>query len=616
MSSEAFPIRLLRSIWRALDRVRRVLHLVFLIGLFLILMAGLAGQRVAVPAAAALVVAPQGTLVDQLSGDPFERALAKAQGLQLQETLLRDVIDAIRAARDDERIKTLVLRLDGLAGAGLSKLQELGAELARFKESGKEITAVGDGFTRDQYYLAAHADQIYMHPMGIVLVDGYSRFVPYYKSLLDKAFVDYNVWTVGEYKSFVEPVTRDDMSPEDEQASREYLEALWDDYQADVATARELPTEALQRYADEIGSLLAEVGGNTSALALDYGLVDEVIPHDAMRARIRALVGDADDGDDYTAIDAAAYAAAVRQEQSTGEADSKIAVVVASGTILDGAQPPGTVGGETAARLIRRAADDDQVKALVLRVDSPGGSAFASDVILRELQVFQESDRPVVVSMGSVAASGGYWIAMAADEIWASPTTLTGSIGVGATLPTFERTLDWVGVHIDGVGTTELAGGFDITRDLSDGARALIDQSVRFTYDQFIAKVAEHRERTVDEVDRAARGRVWVGRAALDRGLVDRLGGFDEAVRSAAELAGLAEGDYRLEYVEQQLGFAERLLLDLTARAAPLARALAAQKQWPQTVSRWVEVAMEPLAFAERLNDPRGLYLYCFCDTR
>jgi protease-4 len=455
-----------------------------------------------------------------------------------------------------------------------------------------------------------------MHPMGIVLVDGYSRFVPYYKSLLDKAFVDYNVWTVGEYKSFVEPVTRDDMSPEDEQASREYLEALWDDYQADVATARELPTEALQRYADEIGSLLAEVGGNTSALALDYGLVDEVIPHDAMRARIRALVGDADDGDDYTAIDAAAYAAAVRQEQSTGEADSKIAVVVASGTILDGAQPPGTVGGETAARLIRRAADDDQVKALVLRVDSPGGSAFASDVILRELQVFQESDRPVVVSMGSVAASGGYWIAMAADEIWASPTTLTGSIGVGATLPTFERTLDWVGVHIDGVGTTELAGGFDITRDLSDGARALIDQSVRFTYDQFIAKVAEHRERTVDEVDRAARGRVWVGRAALDRGLVDRLGGFDEAVRSAAELAGLAEGDYRLEYVEQQLGFAERLLLDLTARAAPLARALAAQKQWPQTVSRWVEVAMEPLAFAERLNDPRGLYLYCFCDTR
>ena len=616
MSSEAFPIRLLRSIWRALDRVRRVLHLVFLIGFFLIVMAGLAGQRVAVPAAAALVVAPQGTLVDQLSGDPFERALAKAQGLQLQETLLRDVIDAIRAARDDERIKTLVLRLDGLTGAGLSKLQELGAELARFKESGKQITAVGDGFTRDQYYLAAHADQIYMHPMGIVLVDGYSRFVPYYKSLLDKAFVDYNVWTVGEYKSFVEPVTRDDMSPEDEQASREYLEALWDAYQADVASARELPTEALQRYADEIGSLLAEVGGNTSALALDYGLVDDVIPHDAMRARIRSLVGDADDGDDYTAIDAAAYAAAVRQEQATGEADSKIAVVVASGTILDGAQPPGTVGGETAARLIRRAADDDQVKALVLRVDSPGGSAFASDVILRELQVFQESDRPVVVSMGSVAASGGYWIAMAADEIWASPTTLTGSIGVGATLPTFERTLDWVGVHIDGVGTTELAGGFDITRDLSDGARALIDQSVRFTYDQFIAKVAEHRERTVDEVDRAARGRVWVGRAALDRGLVDRLGGFDEAVRSAAELAGLADGDYRLEYVEQQLGFAERLLLDLTARAAPLARAVAAQKQWPQTVSRWVEAAMEPLAFAERLNDPRGLYLYCFCDTR
>jgi protease-4 len=617
MSSQAFPIKVLRSIWRALDRVRRVLHLILLLGFFFVLMAGLAGQRIVVPSATALVIEPQGVLVDQLSGDPFERALAKARGLPSQEALLRDVIEAIRRARDDERIKVLVLKLDGMTGAGLSKLQELASELTAFKASGKQIMALGDGFTRDQYYVAAQADEIYMHPMGIVLVDGYSRYVPYYKSALDKLYVDYNVWTVGEYKSFVEPITRDDMSPEDEEASREYLHALWDAYQAEVTAARELPAEALQRYADQIADLLGEVGGDTGRLALDYGLVDEVMPHDVMRERVRDLVGETDeDSDDFTGIDYDAYLTAVRAELGTPPAASKIAVVVASGTILDGVQPPGTVGGDTAAELIRQAGRDEQVKALVLRVDSPGGSAFASDVILRELQVFQRSERPVVVSMGSVAASGGYWISMAADEIWASPTTLTGSIGVGATVPTFQRTLDRVGVHIDGIGTTELAGGFDLLRGIGDEARGLIGHSVRYTYDQFIRKVAEHRNREVEEIDRVARGRVWVGSHALDRGLVDRLGTFDDAVESAAELAGLAASDYQLDYVEQELGVAERLLLELTAAAGPLARSIGSELAWPETVSRWLEAAMEPLAFLQRLNDPRGIYAYCFCDIR
>jgi protease IV len=619
MSSQAFPMKVLRSVWRALDRVRKVLHLVLLLGFFLVLVAGLAGQRIVVPRATALVIAPQGALVDQLSGDPFERAFAKARGLPLQETLLRDVIEAIRRARDDERIKVLVLRLDGLTGAGLSKLQELARELTRFKESGKQITALGDGFTRDQYYLAAYADDIYMHPMGIVLVDGYSRYLPYYKSALDKLYVDYNVWTVGEYKSFVEPITRDDMSPEDEEASREYLQALWSSYQKDVTDARELPAEALQRYADQIADLLAEVGGNTARLALDYGLVDELMPHDVMRERIRGLVGESienDDDEDFKGIDFDAYLTAVRAESATPQTASKIAVVVASGTILDGAQPPGTVGGETAAGLIRQAARDEQVKALVVRVDSPGGSAFASDIILRELEVFQSSERPVVVSMGSVAASGGYWISMAADEIWASPTTLTGSIGVGATLPTIQRTLDRVGVHVDGIATTELAGGFDVMRGINDEARGLIGQSVRYTYDQFIGKVAEHRNRAVEEIDRVARGRVWIGSNALDRGLVDRLGTFADAVGSAAELAGLAEDDYRLDYVEQELGVAERLLLELTATASPLVRGFGSQLAWPAAVSRWLEATMEPLAFVQRLNDPRGIYAYCFCDVR
>ena len=617
--NRAWPLRIVAWIWRGLDRLRRLLHLILLLGVFLLLIVGAIGERAYIPGAAALVIAPQGMLVDQLSGDALERAIAKAQGAPLQETLVRDVIDALRAAAGDARIKAVVLDLDGMAGAGLSKLQEVAGEIARFKESGKPVIAVGDGYTRDQYYLAAQADDVYMHPMGLVLVDGYSRFLPYYKSLLDKVYVDYNVWTVGEYKSFVEPITRDDMSPQDEEASRVFLGGLWNAYQADVTAARELAAPALQRYADDIVTLLTDSGGDTAQLAVDYGLVDELLTRDAMRERIRDAIGEeapADgQSDDYTDVSLEAYVMALRTESPPEVLPSKVAVIVASGTILDGAQPPGAIGGDSTAYLIRAARADDAVKALVLRVDSGGGSAFASDVILRELERFQETGRPVVVSMGSVAASGGYWIAMSADEIWASPTTLTGSIGVGATIPTIPRTLERLGVHVDGIGTTQLAGALEITRPLSDNVKGLIGLSIRKTYDDFVRKVAEHRERTVAEIDAAAHGRVWIGSDALDRGLVDKLGTLSDAVDSAAELAGLERGTYMLDYVEQQLGFAERLVLSLTAKTAVAVERLVELPRLPSSITQVLESTLEPMAFIDRLNDPRGIYAYCFCDT-
>jgi protease IV len=455
--------------------------------------------------------------------------------------------------------------------------------------------------------------------MGLVLVDGYSRFLPYYKSLLDKVYVDYNVWTVGEYKSFVEPITRDDMSPQDEEASRVFLDALWTAYQADVTAARELAAPALQQYADDIVTLLQESGGDTAQLAVDYGLVDELLTRDAMRERIRDAIGEqaaaAERSDEYTEVSLEAYVTALRADTPPAVQPSKIAVIVASGTILDGAQAPGTIGGDSTADLIRLARADDAVKALVLRVDSGGGSAFASDIILRELERFQETDRPVVVSMGSVAASGGYWISMAADEIWASPTTLTGSIGVGATIPTIPRTLDWLGVHFDGIGTTQMAGALEITRPLGDNIKGLIGLSIAKTYDDFVRKIAEHRERSVEEIDAAAHGRVWVGTDALDRGLVDRLGNLSDAVESAAELAGLESGTYMLEYFEQQLGFAERLVLSLTAKAAVGVERLVDLPRLPAGLTRALESTLEPMAFIDRLNDPRGIYAYCFCDT-
>jgi protease-4 len=617
--NRALPLRIVAGIWRGLDRLRRLLHLILLLGFFLLLVVSSFGGRVFVPDTAALVIAPRGTLVDQLSGDAFERALARIQGATLQETLVRDIVDALRGARDDERIKAVVLDLDEMTGAGLSKLQEIAAAIRSFKESGKPVIAVGDGYTRDQYYLAAQADDVFMHPMGLVLVDGYSRFMPYYKSLLDKVYVDYNVWTVGEYKSFVEPITRDDMSPQDEEATRVFLDALWGAYQADVTGARGLAGPALQRYADDIVTLLEETDGNTARLAVSYGLVDELLTRDAMRERVREAIGEVQrptrQPDRYTQVSLEDYVAWLRTDGAPELKPNKVAVVVASGTILDGAQPPGTIGGDSTSELIRQARNDSAVKALVLRVDSGGGSAFASDVILNELERFQATDRPVVVSMGSVAASGGYWIAMGADEIWASPTTLTGSIGVGATIPTIPRTLDWLGVHVDGIGTTELAGALDITRPLGDEIKGLIDLSVRHTYADFVGKVAQHRERSVEEIDAAAHGRVWVGTDALDRGLIDRLGDLGDAIDSAAELAGLESGSYVLEYVEQQLGFAERLVLSMSAHVVAGIDRLVDLPRWPGAVTEVLESKLAPLAFIDRLNDPRGIYAYCFCDT-
>ena len=617
-------MKLLGTIWRALDGLRKVLHLLILLPVLVILLAVLAPDRPRVPRDAALILAPEGALVEQLSGDPVARAIAIARGIPQQEVLLKDLIDAIQEAKDDDRINTLVLELGGLSGAGLSKLQELADEIILFKASGKKVIAAGDGYTRNQYYLAAHADEIYMHPMGFVYIDGYSRFTPYYRAAIENLYIDFNVWTVGEYKSFVEPITRDDMSAEDREASGQYLGALWDAYQADVTAARELRTTALQQYADDAADLLSEANGDTAQMALDYGLVDELLPRDGINARVRALVrdsGEEDEADDngasdYPRIGYQAYLRAIRGENTEPSSENRVGVIVASGVILDGSQPPGTVGGDSTARLIRRATDDERIKALVLRVDSPGGSAFASEVVLRELEVFQESGRPLVASMGSVAASGGYWISMSADEIWASPTTLTGSIGIGATLPTFQRSLDRLGIHVDGVGTTALAGQADVLRELGPDIVEIIGQSIQNGYDQFIGKVASHRDQSVEDIDGVARGRVWIATDARDRGLIDNLGNLDDAIASAAELAALEEDGYRIDYLEKELEFTERLALELAKIFAPLIQALEIAPAVPLELQRLVDIAVEPLRLLEQLNDPRDLYAYCFCEAR
>lgn len=616
MSSQNVFMRGLGMIWRGLDRLRRLLHLILLLFVLMLVLALFAPRQPLVPASAALVLDPQGALVDQLSGDPLGRALALAQGLSFGETLLPDLIEALGMARDDRRIKALVLELDGLDGAGLSKLEELGEAIELFKESGKPVYAVGAAFDRNQYYLAAHADEIFMHPMGIVLIDGYSSYIPYYKSVLEKLYIDYNTWVAGDFKSGVEPYTREDMSPEDREARGDYLNAMWGYYQDGVVSARGLEAGSLQRYADEFVFLLRSADGDSGALAVDYGLVDEVLPYGRMRERIRDVVGPAEEGtEDYARISHRDYLTALRAVELPESSSRKIALITASGTILDGMQPSGTVGAESLGRLIRRAREDEAVRALVLRIDSPGGSAFASEVILSELMAFRETGRPVVVSMSSVAASGGYWIAMSADEIWAGRSTLTGSIGAYTVFPTIQRMLAEIGINVDGIGTTELAGQADPLQGVGEDISEYIQLSIERTYEDFVTKVAEHRERQAAEVEQAAQGRVWIGSDAQELGLVDRIGGLDDAIASAAELAGLAAGRYTVDRMQPELGWAERVALELLRVGTPLISTLGLESSLPESVTRLIDMATEPLAFVEALNDPRGIYAYCFCDV-
>ena len=607
------------TLWRVLDGLRKVLSLVFLLFLMIFVLAALEPDNLSVPQDVALVLAPEGGLVEQLSGDPIDRVIAKARGLPQQEVLLKDLVEAIREAKDDDRITILVLDLGGLKHGGLSKLQDIADEIILFKASGKKVIAFGDGFTRNQYYLAAHADEIYMHPMGFVYIDGYSRYMPYYRTAIENLSIDFNVWTVGEYKSFVEPITRDDMSDEDREAASEYLGALWNAYQADVTAARELNGSALQRYADNAVELLREANGDSARMALDYGLVDELLARDEMNARLKVLVGgDEDDGatDNFSRIGYYSYLRAIRSNDTERGGEGSVGVIVASGMILDGSQPPGTIGGDSTAALIRRASNNDRLDALVLRVDSPGGSAFASEVVLRELEVFQESGRPLVVSMGSVAASGGYWISMSANEIWASPTTLTGSIGIGATLPTFQRSLGRLGIHVDGTGTTAISGQLDQTRELGPEFVSIIGQSIQHGYDQFISKVAGYRDQSIEAIDEVARGRVWIATDAQDHGLIDNLGNLGDAIASAAELAGLEDDQYEIIYLEKRLELTERLALELAQSFAPLVDALVFESVFPMKLQQLIDVLVEPFKMLDRLNDPRDIYAYCFCDAR
>jgi len=606
--------KLLHWIWSGLDGLRKVLHLVLLLMLFGALWAVFSRSIPLVPDKAALVIAPQGPLVEQLSGDALERAVAEALRQQPTETLLRDVVDAIEAAGKDNRISALYLDLSGMGGTGLAKLQEVSRAIAGFRESGKPVIAYGDFYDQRQYYLAAHADEIYLDPQGIVYVDGYARYGLYLKDAIDKLAIDWNIFRVGEYKSAVETFTRNDMSPEEREASLVWLGTLWGTYKDDVAKARGLEPQALQAYADDAVEALRRAEGSLARMAFDAGLVTALEGRFVVEERLAAITGEDDNGDTYVGVGHQAYLANVRSQQALKrDPGNKVAVIVAAGEILPGEQPPGMIGSDTLAGQLRDARQDDAVKAVVLRIDSPGGSAFASEVIRREVAALREAGKPVVASMSGVAASGGYYIAMDADRIVASPATLTGSIGIFVMFPTFQRTLEKFGVHSDGVGTTALSGEFRGDRPLGEASREILQQSIEYGYRDFIGRVAKARNKTVEQVDAVAQGRVWAGAEAHDLGLVDELGSYQRAIELAAELAKLG-GDFSVDYPPVRGGLGDALGLRIRVGAASVLAPLLPAAMLPQ-----LPTALSPLvAEAQRLSrltDPRSTYVYCLACT-
>jgi protease-4 len=553
---------------RVVDAVRRlVLNLIFLLIVGVLAVALFTSTHLRLSDNTALVIALKGDLVEQYSGSAREAALAEALGGVERETQLRDVVAVLDAAARDPKIARAVLILDDMGAAGIAKLNEVIAALDRFRAGGKQVVAWGSQMTQGQYYLASHADQVYLHPNGTILLTGLGGYRNYYRDALDRLGVTVNVFRVGKYKSFVEPFVNNAPSREALEADSFWLNDAWASYTRQVEQARKLSPGAIGKMIEELPVRLASVGGDLARLALSEKLVDALMTRDEFRALLIKRGAEDAEHKTFRQVSFQDYRSSL---PDTGDRSTQVAVVVAQGDIVDGDAPQGVVGGRSTAELIRHARDDDTVKALVLRVDSPGGSAFGAELIRRELEVTRKAGKPVIVSMSDVAASGGYWISTSADEVLADPATITGSIGVFGLLPTFDKTLEKVGVHTGGVTTTWLAGGPDVRRPLDPRFGQVIQASVSHIYQEFLARTAAGRHATAEQIDEVAQGRVWTGRQARERQLIDGFGGLAAAIHDAAQHAKLAPG-FRTAYFELEPRGLNRLLdilADRTARAA------------------------------------------------
>ncbi|MDW6003606.1 signal peptide peptidase SppA [Vibrio mangrovi] len=539
--------------------------------------------------------------VDSIAGSLFGDSIPK-------ENVLFDIVDTIRHAKEDEHISGLVLSLGNMSETNLTKLRYIAKAINEFKASGKPVFAVGDIYTQSQYYLASYADKIFMAPDGLVMLKGYSAYALYYKTLLEKLDVNTHIFRVGTYKSAVEPFMRNDMSDAAKTSNKRWLQQLWNAYLTDVAANRNISPDKLRFSMNEFLAQLNSVHGDIAKLVLNLGLVDELASRPQIRAELAKTFG-SDGEDSYQSISYYDYLDSIdSQSVPNRTSGNEVAVIVASGTIMDGNQPRGeAIGSENISTLLREARNDPHVKAVVLRVDSPGGSASASEIIRSEIDALKASGKPVVVSMSSLAASGGYWLSTSADQIIAQPTTLTGSIGIFSVLTTFEHSLDRIGISTDGVGTTPFSGQ-GVTTGLSVGTKQALQLTIEHGYQRFISLVAQHRNLSLPDVDKIAQGHVWTGQDALKFGLVDKIGDFDDAVHLAAKLADLDE--YDINWLEEPVSTMQKLLIDLFSEAR-VSLGLDVTSLIPESLRSTTRKIMGDTEILNQFNDPKGQYAFC-----
>ncbi len=594
----------------ALTWVRNTLaNLLFIIIILILLAAIGANAPQPLPESFALRIAPTGVLVDQRSYIDPTSLLLSDENPDENETVVSELVEAINKAAKDKRVTHLVLEPGLLMGGGLSKMNEIGQALENFKQSDKKIIAVSDNYSQEQYYLASFADEIYLHDMGVVEITGYGRYMNYYKTALDKLGVTIHAFRSGKYKDYLEPYLRDDMSAESREHNEQWLNELWTTYTGNIEQRRQLPPGSINDYVNNLDAHMTLTEGDSAKLAIEKALVDKIQSRQETHQMLIDTIGKSDDGNWYKGVGVKSYLADIRKHPDLEK--NKIAVITAVGSIVDGHQPDGSIGSDSMLELLQQVKDDKDIKALVIRIDSGGGSAFASEVIRADIIKLREKKIPIYISMGSVAASGGYWIATAGDKIWAQPTTITGSIGVFGAFPTLENSLKKIGINTDGVGTTELAGTMRLDRPLSEKASKIVQQSVDSIYQRFITLVADTRKQDKSAIHEIAQGHVWTGTKAKEIGLVDELGTLKDVIAAIAQEAKL--DNYKVEFVKRPLSPKEEFLRSLTeGQAGTLAPKALLEKFASLSVLNDLAPTLKPLQEIQSPNDPRGIYVKCF----
>ncbi|MFT6987720.1 MAG: protease-4 [Psychromonas sp.] len=552
-----------------------------------------------------------GNIVEQAAPADFAGELSKkmisSDENQNNEYQIDEILNTINHAQQDPKISDILLDLDGLGGAAVNHIADIGKALNDFKSTGKSVAAVADNYSQTQYLLASYADKIYLNPQGMVLLPGYSVYRLYFKEALDKLLITPHIFKVGTYKSFVEPFTKNKMSEASKLANKNWLDQLWKNYIDTVISQRKdnsrISVQSISPSLKQLKSSLIKASGNTAVYALQAGLVDDLKNRNEVLDKLKNQAQTA--GHKLNLVSYADYSPTqAEMYEVTGNKD-QIAVVHATGEILSGTQPSNVIGGDSFSKLLETALHDDKIKAVVIRIDSPGGSAFASEKIRQHILALKNADKKVVVSMASVAASGGYWIASAADYIIATPTTLTGSIGIFGMYASADKALNNFGIFNDGIGTTELSS-FNPTRALNPELAEIIQLGIENGYQQFLEVVAQGRNMTVAEVDKVAQGRVWTGVDAKSLGLIDELGNLQDAINTAGRLANLQDFDVKI--IQPVLSTKQHLINEFLLGAVNI---MPEGLHINSVLYKTLNAIESQTAILTRFNDPQGRYAYC-----